>query len=162
MTKESGGLRRSSTYQVSGANSYLSYLYTDLTDPGTKPVILRMEERRSDLKDDSFAASAYGAVHNSNIRDERMSHEDDSIPPNDHINSDYEGIANDSATSSTVILSMEKRIKELKEDPTNVRPCTTADSDSIQHLSHKEVQAKISTDEKCVHQNHGFKDEETF
>lgn len=157
MTKESGGLRRSSKYQ--GANSYLSYLYTDLTDPATKPVILRMEERRSDLKDDSSAASAYGTVHSSNIRDESMSHEDDNIPPNDHIKSDYEGIANDSAT---VILSMKKRIKELREDPTNVRPCTTADSDSIQRLSHKEVQAKISTDEKCVHQNHGFKDEETF
>lgn len=137
MTKQSGGLRRSSKYQVSGANSYLSYLYNDCTDPASKPVILRMEERRRDLKDDSSTASAHGIVH-SGSREESMSRKEDRIPPNDYTNSDYEWITTDSATSSTVILSMEKRIKEVKEDPRTVRPYTTADRDSVQSLSHNE------------------------
>ena len=158
MTKQRGRNK----YQVSGANSYLSYLYTDCLEPGSKPVILRMEERRRDVKDDSSAASAYETLQSSSSRGDSMSHRDSSIPPNDYNNGDYEWKTNDSATSSTVMLSMEERIKELKEDPINITSYTTAGSDSIQRLSHKEVQAKISTDEKWVHQNHGFKDEDTF
>jgi len=162
LTNQRGGLRRRSKYQVSGANSYLSYLYTDCPHSESKPVILRMEERRSDLKDDSSAASAYGTVHSSSSREESMSHKDDSIPPIDYTNSDYERITNDPATLSTVTLGKEERVKELQEDPINITPYTSTGSDSRQRLSHKEVQAKISTDEEWVHQNHGFKDEETF
>lgn len=162
MANHRGGLRRRNKYQVSGANDYLSYLFTDRPEPGSKPVILRMEERRNDFKDDSSGASACETVHSRSSRGGRSSHKDGSVPPDDYTNSDYECISNDSATSSTVVLSSEKRIKELKEDSINVSPYTTATSDSIQGLSHEDVQAKISTDEKWVHQNHGFKDEETF
>ena len=153
---------RRSKYQVSRANGYLSYLYTDCPKPGSKPVILRMEKRRSDFKDDSSGASAYETVHSSSSREGSLSHKDGSIPPNDYTNSEYEWINNDSATSSTVVLSMEKRIKELKEDSIKVRPYTCASIDSIQGLSHEDVEAKNSADETWVHQNHGFKDEETF
>ena len=155
-------MRRRSKYQVSRANSYLSYLYTDCPEPGSKPVILRMEERRSDFKDDSSGASAYETVNSSSSREGSLSHKDGSIPPNDYTNNDYEWLPNDSTTSGTVALSMEKRMKELKEDSINVRPYTTTSSDSIQGLSQEDVEAKTSTDEKWVHQNHGFKDEETF
>lgn len=155
-------MRGRSKYQISGANGYLSYLYTDCPEPGSKPVILKMEERRRDFKDDSCGASAYETVHSSSSREGGLSHKDGSIPPNNYTNSDYELITNDSATSSMAALSMERRIKELKEDPINVRPYTTASSDNIQGLTHEDVEAKISTDEKWVHQNHGFKDEETF
>ena len=157
MTKQRGGLRGRSKYQVTRANGYLSYLYTDCPEPGSKPVILRMEERRTDFKDDSYGASAYETVHSSSSREGSLSHKDGSILPNDYANSDYECITNDSTTSST-----EKRIKELKEDSVNVRPYTSGSSDSIQAPSHEDVEAKITIDEKWVHQNHGFKDEETF
>ena len=121
-----------------------------------------MEERRSGFKDVSSGASAYETVHSSSSREGSLCHKDGSIPPNDYTNIDYEGITNDSATSGTVALSVERRIKELKEDHINVRPYTTASSDSIQGLSHEDVEAKMSTDETWVHQNHGFKDEEIF
>ena len=125
-------------------------------------MILRMEERRSDLKDDSSAASAYGTMHSSSSREENMSHKDERIPPTDYTNRGYESISNDPVTSSTVILSTEKRVKELQEDPINITPYTSVGSGSIKRLSQKEVQAKISTDEISVHQNHGSKMKKHF
>jgi len=121
-----------------------------------------MEERRSDHKVDSRATSAYGTMHSTSSREGSMSHKDDSIPATDYTNSDYESITNDPATSSTVLLSMEKRVKDLKADPMKIIQDTSAGIGSIQRLSQKKVQAKISTDENSVHQNHGFKDEETI
>ena len=96
-------------------------------------MILRMEERRKDLKDDSSPASAY----DSSSRAECMSRKNDRLASNEYSNSDYEWITTDSATSSTVILSMEKRTKEVK-DPIYVPPYTTAGSEGVQRLSPNE------------------------
>lgn len=150
MANHRGGLRRRNKYQVSGANDYLSYLFTDRPEPGSKPVILRMEERRNDFKDDSSGASAYETVHSSSSRGGSFSHKDGSVPPDDYTNSDYECITNDSATSRTLELSTEKGIKELKEDSISVSPYTTASSDNIQGLLHEDVEAKMGSPESWV------------
>lgn len=135
LTKQSGGLRRSRKYELSSVNNYL---YTDYADSGSKPVILRMEERRQDDRIDPVAVSAYGVygaygMVNSNS-DESLSFNDDKIPAKEYSNHNNRNSSKGSTTSDPVVSRMEGGIN----NPVAVNTHTTMNSNSEECPSHNE------------------------
>lgn len=121
LTKQRGGVRRSRKYQVSRPNTYLNYVYTECNDRGSKPVILKMEERKREV--DSFGSIANSSSEQSlSLKDSRMLSKDFTT------NSNYEWIntSTEPTTSKKYILSLEK--KDVKEDSASVSLYDNVDS----------------------------------
>lgn len=166
LRKQRGGLRRSGKYELSSFNNFL---YSERTEPGSKPVILRMEERKSRVAVGLY--DVYG-VTNSNSEESLAHNEGGSTPTDDHTYysiSEYRNSHKDSTTAPSIVEEIvEERTKEVQENPDQdsipVNESTTsskeyADKNNYGYRnSHEDIKTSMTVESQLNETKQNFED----